>query len=564
MSVNIINTKNESYNERLSQLERKKAYLKNNPLSYEDEKKNLQRIDNLLNALDVIDDYSAKKTDGTKNTTFFLIASVDQGLSYLGSTLGMIIASLPFVKKHLNKFAQKVDTQAGKIKNAAKINTKNAKIPDASTTLTSALPVLFCAALGYLISNPIANMIRKAHQKITKNEFQDIAKHELSDPKYFAVLNDEQMQYVEFLMRTQITNEEIKNEFKNHKLNLIDASKTIIGKDEDNFLNDFKLENKESLEKYYNEANEDRRLILDAMAKIDHDSSLYSQKIDKISNLLSLLADIMSSAVIVPNLQQKSQNLPIKTRILKLIFELIPISIAITFGFLSQYLSSENEKIGRFVAKENLRNNPQYLYDVNMNEQDENIKPQDKKSKNPIKNFINDVKTLYKDYKEYTLYHSRHHIQNRKKQKAMSKVNMSNEQLERAKMFQKNTLMVCDNFYNKKHNVKVESEEKKNKLTNAASIVLNLTAMILAPLFISLNWDSFIDLVKTLKNNNGKINIKSIYQEIKAFAPSLAALFIPCVVLYAIKNKATDDSHKNERKTSLELARQLDNTKLFM
>ena len=48
MSVNLANTTSESYNTRLDNIERKKAYLKNNPLSYEDEKKNLQRVDNLL------------------------------------------------------------------------------------------------------------------------------------------------------------------------------------------------------------------------------------------------------------------------------------------------------------------------------------------------------------------------------------------------------------------------------------------------------------------------------------------------------------------------------------
>ena len=63
MSVNSANTANEQFNIRLNNIERKKAYLKNNPLSYEEEKKNIQRIDNLLNALDVIDDYSARKID---------------------------------------------------------------------------------------------------------------------------------------------------------------------------------------------------------------------------------------------------------------------------------------------------------------------------------------------------------------------------------------------------------------------------------------------------------------------------------------------------------------------
>ena len=148
MSVNLSNVKNEPYKNRLNNIERKKAYLKNNPLSYEEEKKNLQRIDNLLNALDVIDDYSAKKVDDSKRTTYFLSSFVDQGLGYFGTILGAIIGELPFVKKHISKLASTIDVGTDSIVKKTKIKGK-LNTPKGEAILTSTLPILLGAFLVF-------------------------------------------------------------------------------------------------------------------------------------------------------------------------------------------------------------------------------------------------------------------------------------------------------------------------------------------------------------------------------------------------------------------------------
>ena len=121
MNVDLINATKESYNNRLNNIERKKAYLKNNPLSYEEEKKNLQRVDNLLNALDVIDDYSSKKIDETKKASYFFSSVIDQGLGYFGTILGAIIGELPFVKKYISKLAANIDVGTDSIVKKTKI-----------------------------------------------------------------------------------------------------------------------------------------------------------------------------------------------------------------------------------------------------------------------------------------------------------------------------------------------------------------------------------------------------------------------------------------------------------
>ena len=567
MSVNLANVKNEPYKNRLNNIERKKAYLKNNPLSYEEEKKNLQRIDNLLNALDVIDDYSAKKVDDSKRTTYFLSSFVDQGLGYFGTILGAIIGEIPFVKKYISKIASTIDVGTDSIAKKTKIKGK-LNTPKGEAILTSALPILLGAFFGFLISNPIAGLLNKLNDKLYKNEFNEIMLNELNDPKYFALLNDEQQQKVEYLMRTKISSRDIKNEYKQHRFNVFDASRTIFSEDEDNnenILGKFNIETKKTSKTAYNNALEDKELLLDALAKIENDSSIYSQKVDKVTNILSLAADITSVVGITKSgfdlITSKLSKMSVKTKIVSLVSAFLPLTFAILLSYISKYLSSESEKLGRFVAKEHLRHNPEALYYVD----DKKYANYNETAKCPFesKGFIKDIIDIYKDYDEYKRFHARYQIENRKRQKAMSQIDLDKNQLNRAKMFQKNTFMVCDNFYNKKYNVKIKSDEKKSFFNELASFVLNTIALILAPLFISLNWNSVKSFTKSLVDYR-KMDLKDVFKGIKAFTPSLLAVILPCNILYNIKNKSSDSNHNYNREVNSYITKNLDNIESFI
>lgn len=563
MSVNLANTTSESYNTRLDNIERKKAYLKNNPLSYEDEKKNLQRVDNLLNALDVIDDYSAKKVDDSKRTTYFLSSFVDQGLGYFGTILGAIIGEIPFVKKYILKIASTIDVNTDNILKKTKINGKF-KAPTGADIIINTLPIVIGAIFGFLISNPIAGLLNKLNDKLYKNEFNDIMLNELNDPKYFALLNDEQQQKVEYLMRTKISSRDIKNEYKQHRFNVFSDARTIFNYDEDEKKVDNFNSNAQKTAQNINNAQEDKELLLDAMVKIENDASIYSQKVDKITNILSLTADIVSIVGITKSgfdlITSKMSKMSIKNKIVSFVSAFLPLSFAILLSYISKYMAAESEKLARFVAKENLRQNPEALYYVEK-EKYANYKEQ---AKSPFKSngFFKDLVDIYKDYKEYTRFHARYKIENRKRQKAMSRIDLDKNQLDRAKMFQKNTFIVCDNFYNKKYNIKMKSDEKKNFLNDIASFVINTVAIILAPLFISLNWDSVKSFTKSLVDYR-KMGLKDIFKGIKAFTPSLLAVILPCHILYKLKNKSSDNAHQYNRDVNSYIGANLDNLELF-
>ncbi len=563
MSVNLANTTSESYNTRLDNIERKKAYLKNNPLSYEDEKKNLQRVDNLLNALDVIDDYSAKKVDDSKRTTYFLSSFVDQGLGYFGTILGAIIGEIPFVKKYILKIASTIDVNTDNILKKTKINGKF-KAPTGADIIINTLPIVIGAIFGFLISNPIAGLLNKLNDKLYKNEFNDIMLNELNDPKYFALLNDEQQQKVEYLMRTKISSRDIKNEYKQHRFNVFSDARTIFNYDEDEKKVDNFNSNAQKTAQNINNAQEDKELLLDAMVKIENDASIYSQKVDKITNILSLTADIVSIVGITKSgfdlITSKMSKMSIKNKIVSFVSAFLPLSFAILLSYISKYMAAESEKLARFVAKENLRQNPEALYYVEK-EKYANYKEQ---AKSPFKSngFFKDLVDIYKDYKEYTRFHARYKIENRKRQKAMSQIDLDKNQLDRAKMFQKNTFIVCDNFYNKKYNIKMKSDEKKNFLNDIASFVINTVAIILAPLFISLNWDSVKSFTKSLVDYR-KMGLKDIFKGIKAFTPSLLAVILPCHILYKLKNKSSDNAHQYNRDVNSYIGANLDNLELF-
>lgn len=563
MSVNLANTTSESYNTRLDNIERKKAYLKNNPLSYEDEKKNLQRVDNLLNALDVIDDYSAKKVDDSKRTTYFISSFVDQGLGYFGTILGAIIGEIPFVKKYILKIASTIDVNTDNILKKTKINGKF-KAPTGADIIINTLPIVIGAIFGFLISNPIAGLLNKLNDKLYKNEFNDIMLNELNDPKYFALLNDEQQQKVEYLMRTKISSRDIKNEYKQHRFNVFSDARTIFNYDEDEKKVDNFNSNAQKTAQNINNAQEDKELLLDAMVKIENDASIYSQKVDKITNILSLTADIVSIVGITKSgfdlITSKMSKMSIKNKIVSFVSAFLPLSFAILLSYISKYMAAESEKLARFVAKENLRQNPEALYYVEK-EKYANYKEQ---AKSPFKSngFFKDLVDIYKDYKEYTRFHARYKIENRKRQKAMSQIDLDKNQLDRAKMFQKNTFIVCDNFYNKKYNIKMKSDEKKNFLNDIASFVINTVAIILAPLFISLNWDSVKSFTKSLVDYR-KMGLKDIFKGIKAFTPSLLAVILPCHILYKLKNKSSDNAHQYNRDVNSYIGANLDNLELF-
>lgn len=563
MSVNFSNISNEQYNARLNNIERKKAYLKNNPLSYEDEKKNLQRVDNLLNALDVIDDYSAKKVDDSKRTTYFLSSFVDQGLGYFGTILGAIIGEIPFVKKYISQIASTIDVGTDNLAKKTKIKGK-LNTPKGEAIITSTLPIFLGAFFGFLISNPIAGLLNKLNDKLYKNEFNDIMLNELNDPKYFALLNDEQQQKVEYLMRTKISSRDIKNEYKQHRFNVFSDARTIFNYDEDEKKVDNFNSNAQKTAQNINNAQEDKELLLDAMVKIENDASIYSQKVDKITNILLLTADIVSIVGITKSgfdlITSKMSKMSIKNKIVSFVSAFLPLSFAILLSYISKYMAAESEKLGRFVAKENLRQNPEALYYVEK-EKYANYKEQ---AKSPFKSkgFFKDLIDIYKDYSEYAKFHSRYKIENRKRQKAMSQIDLDKNQLDRAKMFQKNTFIVCDNFYNKKCNIKMKSDEKKNFLNDIASFVINTVAIILAPLFISLNWDSVKSFTKSLVDYR-KMGLKDIFKGIKAFTPSLLAVILPCHILYKLKNKSSDSAHQYNRDVNSYIGANLDNLELF-
>lgn len=565
MSVNLANTANEQFNVRLNNIERKKAYLKNNPLSYEEEKKNIQRIDNLLNALDVIDDYSARKIDDSKRTSDFVSSTIDQGLGYVGTILGAIIGEIPFVKKHIAKIASTIDIGSDNVTTKTKIKGK-INTPKGEAILTNALPVVLGALFGFLISNPIAGLFNKLNEKLYKNEFNEILLNELNDPKYFALLNDEQQQKVEYLMRTKISSEDIKKEYKQHRFNVIDASRTIFNASEgDEIIEKFNINKKKMSQKYIENAQEDKELLLDAMTKIENDASIYSQKVDKVTNMLSLTADIVSIVGITKSgfdlITSKLSKMPIKKKILSLISAFLPLVFAILVSYISKYLAAVSEKLGRFVAKENLRHNPEILYYVDSDKYANYHETTN--SKFESKGFFKDLIDIYNDAKEYTRFHARYKIENRKRQKAMSQIELDKNQLDRAQIFQKNTFMVCDHFYNKKYNSNIENNEKKSFMNDVSSFLLNITAIILAPLFISLNWDSVKSFTKSLSDYR-RMDLKDIFKGIKAFTPSLLAVVLPCNILYNIKNKTTDNAHNHNREVNSYITQNLDNIESFL
>ncbi len=194
-------------------------------------------------------------------------------------------------------------------------------------------------------------------------------------------------------------------------------------------------------------ANEDKELIVDAVKEINIKAEEYSENIENAFDTLGMLSWLIAiPAGFVINSVMKLLKLPQKIR--TPISFLVPLLTSISLSTSGTVVQKEASKVGRYVARKDLLNNPARLMaysDEDMQKAEKVKAPEQKKTVfEKIANSFVFLNTYQKDKKEYNNYKKNIAQKQEKLQKAFEQIPISNEQRKDAEKLQKKVFLAFD------------------------------------------------------------------------------------------------------------------------
>ena len=194
-------------------------------------------------------------------------------------------------------------------------------------------------------------------------------------------------------------------------------------------------------------ANEDKELIVDAVKEINIKAEEYSENIENAFDTLGMLSWLIAiPAGFVINSVMKLLKLPQKIR--TPISFLVPLLTSISLSTSGTVVQKEASKVGRYVARKDLLNNPARLMaysDEDMQKAEKVKAPEQKKTVfEKIANSFVFLNTYQKDKKEYNNYKKNIAQKQEKLQKAFEQIPISNEQRKDAEKLQKQVFLAFD------------------------------------------------------------------------------------------------------------------------
>ena len=260
--------------------------------------------------------------------------------------------------------------------------------------------------------------------------------------------------------------------------------------------------------------------------KIDIASQDYSENAELATNTLTTLALGTGGLVgwasnkLIKLLKVKSNS------IAKFIPWAVGASIPLVMGIYSAKIQKQASRIGRFKAKQEMMNNPEgfvYVDDKNLSGIKDVKAPE--KTKKP--NLFQFFGQLVKDSKEYNKYRKTELINDLKLQKAIEKIDLSDEQLKDAKALQMNVFKTF-NKVDEKSQTYSESVEAMGEMTKqGVSLFGSLGAMCV----------SMMSMLKSLENPESLKNASIVKTIAKSLAP-FAFVLLPVIAIDIYTTKA--------------------------
>ena len=479
------------------------AYIEKYGISEEQKQNDIKRAKAVLNAVDIMDEYSQSRAEETEMLTQPVISTIASISSSIGFGLGCLLM--------LNKKTGKILDTISKQKNIEK-NTLGMGVATAIGVILS-MPAMFGAYVWGTKKEIEASRIGR-HEAMNKD---------LASIKQFAVLNDEQETKRDEISQT------IKIEEKDAKKaiahvgglrSLLNSIKNLVAKNKEyekskeefnkKLQNDkAKFDTVEVSEKDLLEAKKDQQLIANVVEKIDIASQDYAENIELATSTISTLA-IGSGGLlgfitnkIVKNINFKNPNIK----------KALPFGIGIAatcaLSLIGVKLQKDGSRVARFKVKQDFLNNPEKLYYVD----DEKAKNEDgskHKSTQKVLNIFKFIPQALKDHKEYKQYIKENNIKEKQKRLAQEQIELTPEQEKRAKQLQNNVFKTFNAV-----------DDKSQKYSESTELV-GEAALSIVSLFASII--PIATITKSLKNINSETPI------FKRAGISGIATFIPIVL----------------------------------
>ena len=382
----------------------------------------------LLRTIDIMDEYSQKKAENMEAATEPMIEMGLELASFAGLGLGAFAGSFKPIGQFFARFAKK--------------GSKYKKF------IGMGIPAAIGMVLSSVAAFPLMAWGAKAEVGASRKGRFEAMRTELSDPKGFAVLTDEQIQEASKLAKDVVLDEDKKKKVSEKIANSFNAIKDMaIDSDE---YKQHRLKFEQELEQdminldkdkltseEIKNAKKDQQLLTKLIEKIDIASQDYAENSELATqNAILLIGAAGGIASLGANRVLSALKIKSAEKISYIIKGLSIAAFAI-MGIISAQINKQASRVGRFKVKQELMENPNnfiYVSDEDANTiKDAEIKPHKKP---------NMFKFLYqaiKDNKEFEKYKKTVGKEERKFNKALEQLEFSDEQMKDAKRLQKNT-----------------------------------------------------------------------------------------------------------------------------
>ena len=394
-------------------------YLQENPNAVK--QADIQKSKAILRAIDVMDEYSQRKAENAEVATESIVST---GLE-LAMMAGMGLAFLAIQLKPLQNLLKKY----------SKNDKKLAFMYTMASTVAGGM-------LGTVAAFPLYAWAAKAEVKASRRGRFEAMKKELSDPKTFAVLNEEQEKQLAQNLKTLETQKEKKEIFKGFKESweavkgLAVDSKSYLKQRlefETDLAKDKKHFDKELTPKEIEDAKKDQQLLTKLVEKIDIASQDYAENAELATS--AVMTTVYSLGALFTLCYEKiAKSLKLKTTAVPAYLSMGAMLFSSIFA---AQIQKQASRVGRFKVKQELLKNPEQLVYV-ADEKTGEIKDVQINSQKKTGMF-KFLKEAWKNNKEFENWKKTQGAEEKKLSKAMENIELSDEQLKDAKRLQHNT-----------------------------------------------------------------------------------------------------------------------------
>ena len=416
-------------------------YLKQNPEAVNPD--DIKRGKTLLRAIDIMDEYSQRNAENMEVATESVAGMALTFAMGLGALAGFATSQI----KSVNKFLMSI---------LKKMKPKTANI--FASMIPSLAGVVFATAAAF----PVFALAAKAEIAASKKGRFEAMKNELSDPRAFAVLTDEQMSEVQNKAK-EVSKEEIKQKEKKGFMEGLRLMKGTIWESKEYKAQRKEFEDKISAQKEYfdkdftqeeiEDAKKDQQLLTKLVEKIDIASQDYAENAELGTSALVTSVFAFSSLMDM-GLTKLMTAMKVKSAsVISAALKVFTIAATLGTSIASASIQKEASRIGRFKIKEHLTKHPESLVYVSDEATGEISDVEIQGYHKP--GFFHFMRHVWGDNKRYQQYKKNEANDEKRFYKALEEIEITPEQEKDAKRLQKNTFMT---FNKVDHNSQKYSE----------------------------------------------------------------------------------------------------------